>query len=200
MLTFQILRSGTVGLSGSTSALLGRSLERLAVLVDSSLSQVRLDANVNACRRTSVRSFIEEVEVSAALEAHSHGLTLSVATVEPGVDVLVDRPLLAAAVANVLQNAFKFTRPGSHVALRASSTPERVLIEVQDECGGLAAGTAEELFRPFEQRGTDRAGLGLGLSISRKSVEASGGEIHMRSLPGVGCIVAIDLPRLPSDP
>ncbi len=200
MLTFQTLRSGSVGLSGSTSALLGRSLERLAALVDSSLSQVRLDANVNARRRTSVRSFIEEVEVSAALEAHSHGLTLSVATVERGVDIMVDGPLLAAAVANVLQNAFKFTRPGSHVALRASSTPERVLIEVQDECGGLAAGTAEELFRPFEQRGIDRGGLGLGLSISRKSVKASGGEIHVRSLPGVGCVVAIDLPRLPSGP
>ena len=200
MLTFQTLRAGTVGLSASTSALLGRSLERLATLIDSSLSQVRLDANLSARRRTSVRSFIEEVEVSAALEAHSRGLTLSVATVEPGIDILVDPPLLAAAVTNVLQNAFKFTRTGTHVALRTSSTPERVLIEVQDECGGLAAGTAEELFRPFEQRGSDRGGLGLGLSIARKSVEASGGEIHMRSLPGVGCIVAIELPRMLSEP
>jgi signal transduction histidine kinase len=114
--------------------------------------------------------------------------------------VMVDRPLLAAAVANVLQNAFKFTRPASHVVLRASSTPERVLIEVEDECGGLAAGAAEELFRPFEQRSSNRVGLGLGLSISRKSVEASGGEIRMRNLPGVGCVVAIELPRLPAEP
>jgi hypothetical protein len=55
---------------------------------------------------------------------------------------------------------------------------------------------ADELFRPFEQHGGDRTGLGLGLSISRKSVEAEGGEIYVRELPGVGCVFTIDLPRV----
>jgi signal transduction histidine kinase len=76
------------------------------------------------------------------------------------------------------------------------SSTSRVLIEVEDECGGLPPGKAEELFLQFEQRGVDRTGLGLGLSISRRSVEADGGEIHVRDLPGVGCVFAIDLPRL----
>jgi signal transduction histidine kinase len=196
MLSFQTLRMGTVGLGGSTSALLGRSLERLSTLIDSALTQVRFEANGKMAVRTSVRDFIEEVEVGATLEARGRGLTLSVTTVEPGVDVSVDRPLLAAAVANLLQNAFKFTRPNGHVALRASATLERVLIEVEDECGGLPAALAEELFRPFEQRGANRTGLGLGLSITRKSVEANGGETRARDLPGVGCVMTIDLPRL----
>jgi signal transduction histidine kinase len=112
------------------------------------------------------------------------------------VDVEADRQLLAAAVANLLQNAFEFTRPQGHVMLTTLSSKGRVLIEVEDECGGLPPGKAEELFLQFEQRGRDRSGLGLGLSISRRSVEADGGEIHVRDLPGKGCVFAIDLPRL----
>ncbi len=96
----------------------------------------------------------------------------------------------------MLQNAFKFTRAKGHVTLKTSSAKDRVLIEVEDECGGLPPGKADELFRQFEQRGPDRTGLGLGLSISRKSVEADGGEIHVRDVPGVGCVFTIDLPQL----
>jgi signal transduction histidine kinase len=196
MLSFQTLRTGSVGLGGSTSALLGRSLMRLSTLIDSSLAHVRIESGVRAPERVLVRQFMEEVEVVATMEASCRDLTLAVATVEPDVSVLVDRQLLAAAVSNLLQNAFKFTRPRGHVALKASSTDARVLIEVEDECGGLPPGKIDELFRPFEQRGHDRTGLGLGLSISRKSVEANGGQIRVRDVPGVGCVFAIDLPRL----
>jgi signal transduction histidine kinase len=53
------------------------------------------------------------------------------------------------------------------------------------------------LFRPFEQRGGKRTGLGLGLSISRTTVEAMGGKIGVRDLPAKGCVFFIELPRLP---
>ena len=85
--------------------------------------------------------------------------------------------------------------PGGHVSLRTSVTENRVLIEVEDQCGGLPPGKAEELFDAFQQRGEDRSGLGLGLFISRKGVEASGGVIRVRDLPGQGCVFTIDLPR-----
>jgi signal transduction histidine kinase len=200
ILSFQNLRTGSVGLSGTTSALLGRSLKRLSMLIDSSLAHVRLKAGIREPVRVSVREFLEEVEVGATMEANGRDLTLGITATEPGVDVLVDRQLLAGAVVNLLQNAFKFTRPHGHVSLKASSTEDRVLIEVEDECGGLPPGKAEELFRPFEQRSDDRTGLGLGLSISRKSVEADGGRILVRDIPGVGCVFTIDLPRMPPPP
>ena len=57
-----------------------------------------------------------------------------------------------------------------------------------------------EAEEPFEQRGADRTGLGLGLSISLKGVRASGGEIHVRDLPGLGCMFTVDLPRAPPAP
>jgi signal transduction histidine kinase len=71
-----------------------------------------------------------------------------------------------------------------------------VLIEVRDECGGLADGDAETVFGPFEQRGTDRSGLGLGLAFSRWGVEANRGRIYARDLPGDGCVFTVDLPQL----
>jgi signal transduction histidine kinase len=65
-----------------------------------------------------------------------------------------------------------------------SANAHRVLIEVEDECGGLPPGKAEELFDAFQQRGEIRTGLGLGLFISRKGVEANDGLIRVRDLPG----------------
>jgi hypothetical protein len=70
-----------------------------------------------------------------------------------------------------------------------------VLFEVHDECGGLAAGDVDDVFRPFEQRGADRSGLGLGLAFSRWAIEANHGRVYARNLPGVGCVFTIDLPR-----
>ena len=94
-----------------------------------------------------------------------------------------------------MQNALKFTRPGGQVTLKTYAEAHRVFIDVEDECGGLPPGTAERLFLPFEQGGADRSGLGLGLAISRRAVEANGGQLHVRDLPGTGCVFTIELPR-----
>jgi signal transduction histidine kinase len=73
-----------------------------------------------------------------------------------------------------------------------------VLIEVQDECGGLPSGrNVDELFRSFEQRSADRTGVGLGLAFSRWGAEANDGRVYARNLPGKGCVFTVDLPRVP---
>lgn len=115
--------------------------------------------------------------------------------VEPELGIEVDRQILAGALANLLHNAFKFTRSHGRVSLKTSSSAERVLIEVEDECGGLPPGDSEDLFRLFEQRSGDRSGLGLGLGISRRGVEANGGTLYVHNLPGRGCVFTIDLPK-----
>ena len=51
------------------------------------------------------------------------------------------------------------------------------------------------MFQAFTQVGADRSGLGLGLSICRRSVEANNGTLGVRNLPGKGCVFTIDLPR-----
>src|SRR6185436_14191596 len=197
MLAFEVLKSGTVGVGGSTGMVLGRNLIALRDLIDRSLAAVRLEAGLQRRESVPLAQFMEEIEVAAAIEAKARGLQLTVTPVDAGSAIDVDRQLVAAALANLLQNAFKFSRPNGHVVLRTDSTTGgRVLIEVEDECGGLPPGQAEDLFRPFAQRSTDRTGLGLGLTIARNSVEVNGGVIRVRDLPGRGCVFTIDLPLL----
>lgn len=107
-----------------------------------------------------------------------------------------DRPILAATVTNLLQNAFKFTPPGTTVTLRTTATADQVLIDVEDECGGLPDDNVDVLFQPFEQRGADRTGVGLGLAISRWGAEANHGRLYARNLPHHGCIFTVELPRV----
>jgi signal transduction histidine kinase len=165
-------------------------------LIDRTLAEVRLGQAEPARKETlELARFILDVQVGAALEAAMKGCELTVAPVAAGIFVEADGHMLAAAVANLLQNAFKFTRPHSHVVLRAYASNGHVLIEVQDECGGLPPGVGEQIFQPFRQSGADRTGVGLGLTISRKAIEASGGSLSVRNLPGVGCVFTIDLPR-----
>ena len=144
-----------------------------------------------------IAPFIAEVAPAARLEANAKGITLVIMPIDAQVAIEADRPVLAAVVANLLQNACKFTHPHTTVTLRVGASADRVLIEVQDECGGLPSGDVNELFRPFEQRGTDRTGLGLGLAFSRWAVEANNGRLYARDLPNKGCVFTIDMPRLP---
>ena len=199
MLAFESIQNGTVAPDGRTGLVHGRCLLGLRDLVDRSLAEVRLDAGVQHFERIPISEFIEEVEISALMQARARGLQLAVSSVHDEIAIEGDRQVLAAAVSNLLQNAFKFTHRGGTVTLRASATEERVLIEVEDECGGLPPGKAEELFEPFEQRGADRTGIGLGLSICRKAARASAGELLVRDLPGKGCIFALELPRCAPD-
>ena len=195
MLAVEAVKSGNVGLAGATGALLDRSLKGMRDLIDRSLAEVRLTSGLPTRReRISLGEFIDEVQVSATMEAKAKGLGLTVGPVESGLAVDADRHMLSSAVSNLLQNAFKFT-PHGHVSLTTQATADRVLIEIEDECGGLPPGKAEELFQPFMQRAADRSGLGLGLSISNRGIEANGGGLHVRDLPGKGCIFTIDLPR-----
>ena len=194
-LSFQTLKTGRVGMDGRTAAVLDRSLRRACALVDSSIAQVRLEAHNRAIERISINQFMEEIEIVASMEAAERGLTLAVKRAAPDVKVEVDRELLAGALMNLLQNAFKFTRPQGHVSITTTASADRVLIAVEDQCGGLPSGKADELFRPFEQKSANRTGLGLGLSISRRSVEALDGELRVRDIPGTGCVFTIDLPR-----
>ena len=143
---------------------------------------------------------IDELALTATLLASSRDVTVKVDAPDSAAEILGDRQNLAAAVRNLLQNAVKFTRPGSTVTLKIAATSDRIRIEVHDQCGGLPEGKSTELFHPFEQRGSDRTGLGLGLAYSQWAVVANGGRIYVRDRPGLGCVFIADLPRHPSQP
>jgi signal transduction histidine kinase len=166
-------------------------------LIARSLDEVRLTHDVMHKQQILVSEFIEEVGATAALAARARGITLIVMPVPEGAAIEADQQILTAVVGNLLQNAFKFTKPQSTVTLRVDASADRVLIEIQDECGGLPGGDANDLFRPFEQRGADRTGLGIGLGFSRWGAEANGGQLYARNLPDKGCVFTVDLPQSP---
>ena len=195
MLAVAAIRGGRIGWGGATAAALDRSLLGLRTLIDRTLAEVRLEGGIASERETiDIGSFISELRVESLLQAGEKGCELIVDAVEPGLRVEGDRQLLATAVSHLLQNAFKFTRPGSRVFLRVRSSNDRVSIEVEDECGGLPPGVEDRIFRPFVQHGAQRRGVGLGLPLSFDSVRALGGRLHVRDAPGTGCAFIIDLP------
>lgn len=196
MLAVTAIKAGHVGLTGATGTVLDRSLIGLRTLIDRSLADVRASAGMTAqLQRLSVVDFIAEIGIYASLEARSLGCKFEIAHVEPGLAVDADRDLLFSALGNLLQNAFKFTHLRTDVLLRAYAEGDRVLIDVEDHCGGLPPGAAETMFQPFTQNSADKSGLGLGLAICRRSVEANNGILRVRDVPGAGCVFTIDLPR-----
>ena len=196
LVAFAVLKTGNVDVAGSTGAVLHRSLVGAQALIGRSLAGVRLTQGVQNQDRFLVSEFVAELAPAATMEANARRIGLTILPVEDGVAIQADRQVLAAVVGNLLQNAFKFTRPRTTVTLRVAATAERVLIDIQDECGGLPAANVNELFRPFEQRSTDRTGLGLGLAFSRWAAEANNGRIYARDLPDKGCVFTVDLPRV----
>lgn len=196
-LALSAIKVGNVAVNGATGAILDRSLMGMSNLINRSLSEVRMSAEMPTQHRLfPLAEFIAEVKLSAALEAQMKDCTLVVADVDPLLAVDADRDLLFSAVGNLLQNAFKFTHPHTEVTLNAYAAFDRILIDVADHGDGLSSGgDIEKMFLPFAQGSEDKSGLGLGLSIARRSVEANDGFLSVRNIRDAGCVFTIDLPR-----
>lgn len=194
LMSFDALQRGAVGIGGSTSAILGRSLSGLRELVDRALLEARLDGGGVRSERMRAWQLVEEVEIIANFEANKREINFAAHCNDRSAELDLDRHIVAAALGNLVQNAIKFTPPGGDVSLGTETRGKRMFFHVRDECGGLPEGAAETLFQPYSQRGLDRTGLGLGLLISRRAVEANGGTISVVDLPQKGCIFTVALP------
>jgi signal transduction histidine kinase len=190
------ITDGNLGITGATGTVLNRSLVGMRTLIDRTLTEVRMESGLTMCNKIfSLADFIAELKLSASLEAQLKKISLVVSAVDLRLALDGDRDLLLAAVGNLLQNAFKFAHSGTEVILNAYSQGDRIFIDVEDHGEGMAPGDAEKLFQPFSQVGSDKSGMGLGLTIARRSVDANGGILTVRNKAGAGCVFTIDLPR-----
>jgi signal transduction histidine kinase len=195
-LAFFAAKEGNLPLFGATGAVLERSLAGLGKLIDHSIEDARITSDDGTqWKLFSLSDFINETKHAASLAAQLRGCGFVVSPVDPQLPVSGDRDLLYSALGNLLQNAFKFTQPSTDVTLNAYAVADRILIEVKDQGGGLPPGKAEQMFLQFTQFGADKTGLGLGLSIARRSVELNDGALSVRDVPGVGAVFTISLPR-----
>lgn len=194
-ISLRALELSSMPVSGATGALLKRSLTTMGNLISRTIDGVR-GGSLNEGEIFPVAAFIADAHGAGALEAGQSGCVFTVPLVDPALAVRGNRELLLSALANLVQNAFKFTHRHSEVTLEARAFGELVLIEVKDHCGGLQPGSAAKMFTPFAQHSDNRSGLGLGLSIARASVEADNGTLTVRDEAGIGCVFTISLPRL----
>jgi signal transduction histidine kinase len=193
------MEAGLLPISGATGAVLKRGLSAMEKLITASLDEVRATGEaVRDLNNFQLDSFISEASEAAQLEADERGCVFSVAPVDKSLVLQGDRDALLAAVANLLSNAFKFTKPNTEVSLLAFAIGDQFLIEVKDHCGGLRIGDAEKMFSPFSQRGDDKTGLGLGLTIARQSIVANDGTLSVQNSAGIGCCFTISFPRRPA--
>jgi hypothetical protein len=188
------IKAGNVGISGATGAVLDRSLVELRNLLDRSLDDLRGHSEAPASHKLiGLADFIAESEISASLSAQSRKCELAVSDVDAKLAIDADQATLFSAVGSLLDNAFKFTHPHGKVSLSAYAAGDRIHIDVEDSCGGLAAGNAEKMFLPTARSDADAPDTGL--AVCRRSVLANNGRLSVRDVPGSGCIFTIDLPR-----
>lgn len=190
VLSYNFIRTGQVGFDSKTARVLERSFNQLEALVAQMLAAVQLKSGVAPAReRIAVRELIEEIDAGVL---HERGISVTL-HVNEQLTLIGDPRLVASAIANLLQNALKFTRSGGEIQLRAVEADGEITIEVEDECGGLSV-PPEALFLPFVQGDHKTRGIGLGLAIARKAIEAHGGTLSARDLAGKGCVFTIVLP------
>ncbi|MER7490384.1 sensor histidine kinase KdpD [Streptomyces sp. NPDC126497] len=109
--------------------------------------------------------------------------------------VAVDPGLLERAMANVIENAVKYSPPGLPVLVAASALADRVEVRVVDRGPGVPDEAKEDIFAPFQRHGDapSGAGVGLGLAVARGFAEAMGGTLNAEDTPGGGLTMALTL-------
>ncbi|MFI9804619.1 DUF4118 domain-containing protein [Streptomyces sp. NPDC052301] len=110
--------------------------------------------------------------------------------------VHVDRGLLERAVANVVENAVKYSPPDERVLISASALADRVEVRVVDRGPGVPDEAKDRIFEPFQRYGDAPrgVGVGLGLAVARGFTEALGGTLHAEDTPGGGLTMVLALP------
>ena len=193
LISFQMIKRGTVTPGGSTGMVLEKALKRMDALIDRSLTEVRLRTDPNIQMESShLLQVVDQIVLTAETEAQSRHQTLEV-RIDPSLVIEVDQQLFHSAISNFIQNALKFTHTGGKIQVRAHVVGENVVIEVEDECGGLS--TDADLFKPFAQQNENKKGLGLGLTIAQRAILLNQGTIEVENLPGKGCIFKVTLPK-----
>jgi two-component system sensor histidine kinase SenX3 len=180
---------------------MGTEAERLSQIIDDLLDLSRIEVNEAPARAlVPVERILTEAADGLQPLADSLEVVLKVGSSPANWAVPGDRRDLVSAVANLIDNAIKFSEPGGGVEVTASLVPDGVSIEVADRGIGIPARDLERIFERFYRvdraRSRSTGGTGLGLSIVRHVAANHGGSVRVRSIEGEGSSFTLDLPAV----
>ena len=115
--------------------------------------------------------------------------------VDPDLVVLADAGLLDRVVANICENALKYTPETARIRIDATDATERVVLRIADTGPGVQDHDQDRLFAPFQRLGDvpQQDGVGLGLAVAHGLTEAMGGTIATEETPGGGLTFVLEL-------
>ncbi len=190
-----MIKSGLVGAGGSTARVLEENILRMRILIDRSLSDVRMRANPEViAEKFDLGELIEQILLTAQRDADEKDQTLQYIS-RKRLEIKTDRQLLLSAIANLVQNAIKYSKPKGTISIEAEVSGKNIVLQVRDECGGVAPDWIDKMFTPFVSATSDRSGLGLGLTIVRRALNLLEGQIQAKNIPGVGCSFTLVFPK-----
>jgi signal transduction histidine kinase len=172
--------------------------ERLTGIVDALLSVARLEAGDLQVHLapTDLRDVVTDV-VSSAQREGIDGRRFVIDVPEEPLDASADRDKVRQILANLVDNAVKFSPHGGTVTVAARRIDDAVQVRVVDEGSGVPLGEHERIFRKFyraDAAGPSGGGTGLGLFIARGLASAMGGRLWMDSTAGRGTSFVFELP------
>jgi signal transduction histidine kinase len=168
------------------------------------LTHARLDAGPVSIQPGLIETapWLEAQRLAHSPQAEGRSIHLELSA-QPGLPMLsADRRLLERALGNVLCNALAYSPERGIVTIGAERVGDELLLSVRDQGPGVDPAMLERIFEPFFRVDSARArssgGVGLGLAIARRAVEAHGGRVWAENAPqGTGLIVRIRLPLRP---
>jgi signal transduction histidine kinase len=178
-------------------ALIAHETSRLAELIGDVLDTSRIESGTFSYSFEDV-DLARLVRDSAAAAAHRQDeVTVEAVVREPLPAVRGDRDRLRQVLVNLIDNAVKYSPPGDRVSVEAEQSDSRVVIEVRDRGPGISPEHQRLIFEKFGRANVAehaKPGTGLGLFIARSIAEAHGGDLEVRSAPGLGATFRLSLP------
>lgn len=176
-----------------------READRLARIVEDLLDLSLLESDAAAVPEVvQIRSVVDDAVEQIRSAAEAAHIPIRVAAVDPALHVVVERRQLVSAVYNLLDNAVKYSEPGSPVEVSVDAGNERAAVMVRDRGIGIPTRDLERIFERFYRvdraRSRDTGGTGLGLSIVRHVAQAHGGEVSVISHEGEGSAFTLSIP------
>lgn len=178
-----------------------RHAERMGTLVRDLLDLARIEAGQYTLRMDdhALAPVLSEALAAHEDRARAKEVTLTLHVDASATHARCDPAALGTVLANLLDNAVKYTRPGDRIELRTRPAADGVEIDVADTGPGIADDHLPRLFERFYRvdagRSRELGGTGLGLAIVRHLVLAMGGQVRVRSALGRGATFTVALPR-----